>query len=107
MSSGISRVVETVIGGVGDVTSGTKKASNQVKNEEQIYNASGESESLEAQRRMNKDQDKLSGEMTDLQNEANTTKKIADTAMMIQQGREQSWGKAMSSAAKTVDGINF
>lgn len=107
MSNGINRVVETVIGGVGDIASGGKTASNKVKNAEQIYGASGESASLEAQRRMNKDQDKLSGEMTDLQNEANTTKKIADTAMMIQQGREQSWGKAMSSAAKTVDGINF
>lgn len=107
MSSMIGNLVGGVIGAVGDVASGTKKASNQVENQQQIYGASGESKSLDAQRRMNADQDKLSGEMTDLQNEANTTKKIADTAMMIQQGREQSWGKAMSSAAKTVDGINF
>lgn len=103
----IGRVAGDMIGAVGGAASGVAKVSNEVKNEKQIVGASGESKSLEAQRRMNADQDKLSGEMTDLQNEANTTKKIADTAMMIQQGREQSWGKAMSSAAKTVDGINF
>ncbi|MEO4017652.1 hypothetical protein [Pseudomonas rossensis] len=107
MSNAISGFIGGVINGVGSLASGGKTVENQVKNQQQIYGASGESESLEAQRKMNKDQDHLSAEMTNLQNEANSTKKIADTAMMIQQGREQSWGKAMSSAAKTVDGINF
>lgn len=49
--SAVTNFASSIISGVGSAASGAKTAVNQVKNQEQIYGASGESESLEAQRR--------------------------------------------------------
>jgi hypothetical protein len=107
MSNLINSIVGGAVGLVGDISSGAKSAQGKVANERERYNATGESESLDAIRESARHQDQISAQTIRAQDEANTTKKLADTAAAIEAGRGDTHNKRFSAEAANAKGLQY
>lgn len=107
----IGNAINSAIGGAvelgGDLSSGAKSAHGKVANERERYNATGESQTLEAIRKSARDQDEMGAQTTETQNQANLTKKLADTAAAVEAGRTDTYNKRFSAEAANAKGLQY
>lgn len=107
MPIGPTSMINAGIDAVGGVAQSAASISGNVKTETAKTDATGSSESVDAQRTANKAQDKNGAEMIRMQSEATIQKQTQDALNAIASGKQDSVGKEQSALAKNATNINF
>jgi hypothetical protein len=106
-NTGVTGFMNDVTAGVGQTVQGANQVKAGINDQQAIYDSTGTTKSLEAQRAESAKSDANGAALIGLQGEETRRKQTQDVLNAIQSGKEDSTNKKISATAQNAKGISF